>query len=98
MRRGLERELAAAEADFVRWLETRDAVPAIAALSAEAERHRRQELERLFRRTDLPPRERELVEQMSQRLVAGLLHRPIAALREDPDDALERATRALFSL
>ena len=98
MRRSLERELATAEADFLRWLETRDAVPAIAALSAEAERHRRQELERLFRRADLPPRERELVEQMSQRLVAGLLHHPIAALREDPDDALERATRALFSL
>lgn len=97
-RQRLARDLAAAEADFVRWLETRDAVPAIAALSAEAERQRRQELERLFRRTDLPPRERELVEQMSQRLVAGLLHRPIAALRDDPDDTLERATRALFSL
>jgi glutamyl-tRNA reductase len=94
----LERELAVAEADFIRWLETRDAVPAIAALSAEAERHRRQELERLFRRTNLPPRERELVEQMSRRLVAGLLHRPMAALREDPDETLERATRALFSL
>jgi glutamyl-tRNA reductase len=97
-RRALENELARSEADFTCWLSSRDAVPAIAALRARAEQQRIEELERLFRRTDLATHERELVEQMSRRLVAGLLHRPIATLRDDADGELERATRSLFAL
>jgi glutamyl-tRNA reductase len=97
-RRALEHELARAETDFTRWLSSRDAVPAIAALRARAEQQRVEELDRLFRRTDLASHERELVEQMSRRLVAGLLHRPIATLRDDADGELERATRSLFAL
>jgi hypothetical protein len=35
---------------------------------------------------------------MSHRLVAGLLHAPLASLREDSSGDLDRAARALFSL
>ena len=73
-------------------------MPAIQALSDRAESHRVEELERLFRRLDLPDHERALIEQMSQRLVAGLLHAPLVMLREDTGGDLEQAARALFSL
>jgi hypothetical protein len=39
-----------------------------------------------------------MVEQMSQRLVAGLLHAPIATLRDDDGGDLEAAARTLFAL
>ncbi len=94
----LRRVLDEAEQDFTRWLQTRHIAPTIEAISARAEQHRRDELERLFRRADLADHERELVEQMSRRLVAGLIHRPIATLREDEDGKLDRAARALFAL
>ena len=42
--------------------------------------------------------ERELVEQMSQRLIAGLLHDPLVALRDDDTGDAERAARTLFAL
>jgi len=42
--------------------------------------------------------DRELVEQMSRRLVAGLLHAPLATLNDDATGELERAARALFSI
>ena len=98
LRNRFERALADAETGFGQWTRARSTVPAIQALSDRAETHRAEELERLFRRMDLPDHERELVEQMSQRLVAGLLHTPIVMLREDADGDLERAARALFSL
>jgi glutamyl-tRNA reductase len=88
----------AAEAQFASWVQTRASVPAIQALSDIAESRRAEELERLFRRVDLGEHERELVEQMSRRLVAGLLHAPLASLREDADGDLDRAARALFAL
>jgi glutamyl-tRNA reductase len=94
----LQRLLDEAEAAFLGWLRTRHAVPTIEAISTRAEQHRLVELERLFRRADLPDHERELVEQMSRRLVAGLIHRPLVSLRDDEDGELDRAARALFSL
>ncbi len=98
LRRRFERVLDEAESSFSQWFHARTAVPAIQALSDRAETHRQEELERLFRRADLPAHQRELVEQMSQRLVAGLLHSPLVMLREDADGDLERAVRALFAL
>lgn len=98
LRRRLEAAIDAAEAEFAAWAAARAAVPAIQALSERAESRRASELERLFRRLDLRDHERELVEQMSLRLVAGLLHAPLASLREDPTGDLERAVRAIFSL
>ena len=98
LRARFDRVLDEAEAGFVAWVRARTSVPAIQALSDRAETHRAEELERLFRRIDLPDHERELVEQMSQRLVAGLLHAPLAMLREDASGDLERAARTLFAL
>lgn len=98
LRRRFEHILDEAQAGFEQWLRARTAVPTIRALSDRAEQHRVEELERLFRRADLPTHQRELIEQMSRRLVAGLLHRPLVVLREDADGDLERAARTLFSL
>jgi glutamyl-tRNA reductase len=93
-----ERALDEAEQNLVAWARSRDSVPAIQALSAHAETRRTEELDRLFRRAALDDRQRELVEQMSQRLVAGLLHQPLVVLREDGTGEAERAARTLFSL
>jgi glutamyl-tRNA reductase len=93
-----ERALDDAEVNFTGWVRTRASVPAIQALSDQAEARRRDELDRLFRRVDLPEHEREQIVQMSHRLVAGLLHAPLATLREDATGDLDEAARALFSL
>lgn len=93
-----ERALDEAEQHLVAWVRSRDSVPAIQALSAHAETRRVEELDRLFRRAVLDDKQRELVEQMSQRLVAGLLHQPLVVLREDGTGEAERAARTLFSL
>ncbi len=98
LRNRLEKAIDAGEAQFAAWANARSSVPAIQALSEQAETRRAEELERLFRRLDLADHERELVEQMSQRLVAGLLHAPLTSLREDASGDLDRAARALFSL
>lgn len=99
LRRRLEGLVSETGRDYCQWLRSRDAVPAIHAMAETAEARRRDELEWLLRRLpDLPPEERELIEQMSHRLVAGILHRPIAALNADPSGKLERAARELFLL
>jgi glutamyl-tRNA reductase len=81
-----------------RWSRTRTTVPAIRALTGRAEARRSAELERLFRRTDLRPDDRDLVEPMSRRQVPGLLHAPIVTLRDDETGDLEAAARTLFAL
>ena len=98
MARRYERVMAEAEAAFATWVLARSSVPTIRALSALAEERRSEELDRLFRRMPLADHERELVEQMSHRLVAGLLHEPLATLREDSSGDADRAARTLFSL
>ena len=98
LRRRFERVLDDAEMSFTQWVATRNSVPAIQALSDRAETRRLDELDRLFRRLDLADHQRDLVEQMSHRLVAGLLHDPLATLRDDATGDLERAARTLFSL
>ena len=85
--------------DYCQWLRTRGAVPAIQAMADTAEAHRQAELEWLLRRLgELPEDDRRLIEQMSHRLVAGILHAPLAALNADTSGELERAARDLFSL
>ncbi len=98
LRNRFERVLDDAEQNLAAWVRARESVPAIQALADVAETRRVEELDRLFRRADLGDRERELVEQMSQRLVAGLLHQPLAVLREDGTGEAERAARTLFAL
>jgi glutamyl-tRNA reductase len=98
LNRRYERVLAEAEAGFAGWVQARASVPTIQALSALAEERRAEELDRLFRRMQLEGHERDLVEQMSRRLVAGLLHAPLATLREDATGEADQAARVLFAL
>jgi glutamyl-tRNA reductase len=97
--RRLQTLISDAGRDYCQWLRTRDAVPAIQAMADTAEAHRREELDWLLRRLgDLPEDDRRLIEQMSHRLVAGILHAPLSALNADTSGELERAARDLFSL
>ena len=93
-----ERVLDDAEGRYAQWVRARGSVPAIQALTDRAEARRAEELDRLFRRADLADADRELVIQMSHRLVAGLLHAPLVKLRDDDTGELERAARDLFAL
>ncbi|MDL2335520.1 MAG: hypothetical protein QFC55_05770, partial [Chloroflexota bacterium] len=99
LRRRTERLIDEAVAELLRWNAARSGVPTIEALTEQAEARRQAEVERLLRRLpDLDDRERELVEQMSQRLVAGILHAPLASLRADDNGDREQAARELFAL
>lgn len=99
LRRRLQTLISDTGRDYCQWLRSRDAVPAIHAMADAAEAHRRAELDWLMRRLDdLPEDDRLLIEQMSHRLVAGILHAPLAALNADASGELERAARDLFAL
>lgn len=99
LRRRLEKLVSESGRDYCHWLRSRDAVPAIQAMAETAEERRRSELEWLLRRLpDLATEERSAIEQMSHRLVAGILHAPLDALNSDPSGDLERAARELFRL
>ncbi len=85
--------------DYCRWLRSREAVPAIRAMADNAEHQRREALDWLLRRLpELAEDDRQIVEQMTHRLVAGILHAPFDALNSDPSGDLERAARDLFAL
>ena len=85
--------------EYCRWLLARDSLPAIQAMSEAAEGRRRAELEWLLRRLPgLSEQDRALVDQMSHRLVAGILHAPRSRLRVDDSGDLGRAARELFGL
>jgi glutamyl-tRNA reductase len=99
LQRRLQVLISDAGRDYCRWLRAREAVPAIQAMVDAAEAHRREELDWLLRRLgDLPDEDRHVIEQMSHRLVAGILHAPLAALNADTSGDLERAARDLFAL
>jgi glutamyl-tRNA reductase len=97
VRRRLESLVSRTGRDYCHWVRTRDAVPAIQAVVENAESHRRAEVEWLCRRLpSLSDEDLGLVDQMSHRLVAALIHAPLVALNEDPSPDLERAARELF--
>lgn len=99
LRQKLERLVHKEGRDFCRWLRTRDSVPALKAVAEAAECRRRQELEWLLNRLhDLSEDERRLIEQMSNRLVAAILHAPRTALSADESGDLSRAARELFGV
>jgi glutamyl-tRNA reductase len=99
LRRRIEKLVADSGSDFCVWLRARESVPVIQAVAASAEQIRQAELEWLLRRLpELDPDEREVVEQMSHRLVAALLHAPLDALHSDEGGTLGRAARDLFRL
>jgi len=98
-RRRLESLVFRTGRDYCQWVRTRDAVPAIQAVVEAAELHRRAEMDLLQRRlTSLSTEDLAVVDQMSHRLVAALLHAPLTALNDDPSGDLERAARELFGV
>ena len=71
---------------FMRWYDSRFALPAIASLAHKAEAIRIAELERLFARCpEMTQHERELVIAMSRTIVSKLLHGAIASIREEAE-------------
>lgn len=97
LRRQLE-DVAAESADsYVRWLRSRHTAPAIQAIGEAADEQRRAELDWLFNRLPgLSEKERSLIDQMSHRLVADMLHAPRSALNSDDGGRLAQAARQLF--
>lgn len=99
LRTRLERLVTESGGDYCRWLRARDSTPAIQALTEAAETRRVSELAWLVRRLpELSEQDRAVIEQMSHRLVAGILHAPKSALRLDENGALGRAAWELFGL
>ena len=99
LRRRLEKLVSETGRDYCQWLRARDAVPVIKAVADGAETLRQSEVEWLLHRLpDLDEDQRAVVEQMSHRLVAALLHAPLAALHDDDAGSLERAARNLFGV
>lgn len=99
VRRRLENLISRTGRDYCHWIRTRDAVPAIQAVVEGAELHRRAEVDWLRRRLpSLSDEDLGVVDQMSHRLVAALLHAPLVALNEDPSGDLELAARELFGV
>ncbi len=99
LRRRVDRLVVETTDELEAWAATRGCVPAIRAISDHAEAKRAAELDRLLRRVPtLEPEVRDLVDEMSHRLVAGLLHGPLAALRSDVDGERDALVRELFGL
>ena len=99
LRGRLEQLVTGAGGEYCRWLRARASLPAIQALTAAAEGRRLSELEWLVRRLpSLSAQDQALIDQMSHRLVAGILHAPRSALRLDDSGELGRAARELFGL
>ncbi len=99
LRRRLDTLVSETGREYCQWLRSRESAPAIRAMAAAAEERRRAEVGWLLRRLpDLADDEQALVEQMTHRLVASLLHAPFSALNADADGELERAARELFAL
>ncbi len=98
LRKRLEQLVTESSDAYCRWLRSRNSsMPAIQAIGAAADEQRRGELEWLFRRLPgLAEKERSLIEQMSHRLVADMLHAPRSALNSDDSGQLAQAARELF--
>jgi len=99
LRSRLEKLVSDSGGEYCRWLRSRDFLPAIQAITESAEARRLGELAWLARRLPtLSEHDRALVDQMSQRLVSGILHAPRSALRLDESGDLGRAAWELFGL
>lgn len=68
---------------FVEWQNASEVAPAVASLLERAETIRKEEFDRVQRRLhQLNEDERHIVEQLTRRLVAKLMHRPIERARD----------------
>ena len=99
LRGRLEQLVSGSGREYCQWLLARDSTPARQAMSEAADGRRLGELEWLYRRLpNLSEQERVLIDQMSHRLVRGILHAPKSALRHDESGDLSRAAWELFGL
>jgi glutamyl-tRNA reductase len=90
-------------AGFAEWLRAGEAAPTASALVARADEIRRAELKRMAARlNELSPEDRDAVDHLTRRIVAKILHTPLAKSRSlagtEGGDAYLRALRALFDL
>ena len=98
-RRRVERLVSRAGGEYCQGLRSREAVPAIRGVVGAAEARRADEMAWLQRRLpDLSSDDLAVIEQMSHRLVASILHAPLNALTSDEGGDLEHAARELFGL
>ncbi|HJW22567.1 MAG TPA: hypothetical protein VJ506_09080 [Candidatus Limnocylindrales bacterium] len=98
-RRRVERLVSRVGGEYCQWLRSREAVPAIRGVVGAAEARRADEMAWLQRRLpDLSSDDLAVIEQMSHRLVASILHAPLSALTSDEGGDLEHAARELFGL
>jgi len=76
--------------DFMRWYQSRAAVPLIAGLRKRAEQIRSAEIDKLFaRHPELDERQRATIVQTSVSIINKLLHVPVTRLRESAADAYD---------
>jgi glutamyl-tRNA reductase len=81
--------------EFVRWYQSRAAVPLIARLRTRAERIRTNEIEKLFAsRPELDEAQRTAIVQASIGIINKLLHEPLTKLRETAASATEAGDSA----
>ena len=83
--------ISAGVVDFMQWLESRKSVPAIRALRDQAERARRNELSRAFKRLARGDTPEQVLEALSRSLTNKLIHPPTAALHQTPGQDEQRA-------
>jgi glutamyl-tRNA reductase len=72
-------------ADFVHWMESREAVPTIRALRDHAERNRRHEMEKALKQLAKGDDPEKVLEHMSNGLTNKFLHAPTHALNQAHD-------------
>lgn len=87
--------------DFMHWLGSREVVPTIRALRDQAERARRNEVERAMRMLEKGEPAEKVVEMLSQALTNKLLHAPTAALHAAPESdraQLQRVLERVFQI
>jgi glutamyl-tRNA reductase len=99
VRARIDRVISQTGAEYCQWLRARGNVAAVRAVVDTAEARRERELDWLRRRLpNLGDEELAVIDQMSHRLVASILHAPLTALRTDEAGELEPAARELFGL
>jgi len=84
--------------DFMRWMGARSVVPAIRALRDQAERSRRNELERAWKALERGDDARKVLEHLSEALTNKLLHPPTQALNAATDAEREALIEVLARL
>jgi glutamyl-tRNA reductase len=84
---------------FLEWVELRDIVPTISALTLRAERTRREQLAKTLRALKTTDDVEERLDALTRALVKQILHDPISVLRQrDAQQESLRAARSLFRL